>query len=274
MGPRQQATPITVSLKSSQEIINGFHQRLTWILRSAPLVPPHRRAGPSAPQIARADFTIQARANLDLSAAAVLYLLDTCHGSAATLDGNREIFAASSIEPPTDNSWTAELCRHLRSANRKPVTVAQLHGKMMKSFADGRLAVTPVHSQLSESMEGSIILAPLTVLVAPPYKAEVQQDQENAPTVLISVKLKDSTTPLQVEEFRKWLITNRPSMANSVKVDVTGYHHTAFSGIMLLRIPVPVWVCLRSDPAYSFVDLVRSGNLAVPPQFSLAERPG
>ena len=210
--------------------------------------------------MARADFTTQARANLDYSNAAVLYLLDTCHGSAATLHGNREVFAAASIELPTDSSWTFELCRQLRNANRRPITVAQLHGKMIESFAEGRLAVTPVHSELTESMEGSIILAPVTGSIAP-YSVGAPEDTQNMPIVLISVQLEDMTSPPNVEDFKRWLTTNRPAMIHSVRIEVSGFH-TSFSGVLLLTLPVSVWVCLRGDPSYSFVRFVTSPNLA------------
>lgn len=221
--------------------------------------PPQSGTSAAQPKVGRADFTIQARATLDYSRAAVLYLLDTCHGSAAGLNGHREIFAASSIELPTDKEWTFELCRHLRNVNRKPITVAQLHGMMIKSFAEGTLAVTPVHSELTESMEGSIILAPVTGPIQP-YRAGDPEDPRHTPMVLIAAQLEDMTSPPSVDDFKRWLVTNRPAMIHSVRIDVSGFH-TSFSGVLLLTVPVSVWICLRSDPAYSFVRFVTSPNL-------------
>jgi hypothetical protein len=212
---------------------------------------------------------VQARANLDLSDASVLYLLDTCHGSAAAMDANREIFAAG-IELFSDKTWSAEVCRHIRDTNRKPITVAQLHGKMMKSFANGILATTPVHSELSPAMEGSIVIAPVTGLVTP-YQRDDPENTRGMPTVLISVQLQNLTGPPMVAEFQKWLSTHRPSMIHSVTIDVSGYH-TSFSGVLLLTLPVSVWVCLRGDPAYTFVRFVSSTNLISAPM-SLAPRP-
>lgn len=140
----------------------------------------------------------------------------------------------------------------------------------MKSFAEGRLASTPVHSELSSTMEGSIILAPVTGLIAP-YQLGNPDDVRGIPMVLISVQLKDLTDPPSVEEFKRWLTTHRPSMIHSVKIEVSGYH-TSFSGVLLLTLPVSVWVCLRGDPAYSFVRFVTSRNLDTAP-LALAQRP-
>ena len=216
------------------------------------------------------DFTIQSRANLDTSNAAVLYLLDCCYASGPTADCNREAFAAAGIELPTDKSWTKELCRHLKDVNGAPITVAQLHGKMMRSLADGKLAVTPVHSDLAPSMEGSIVLAPVRGL-AQPYSGGASEDTRGQPRVLISVQLEDMTGPPSVEEFKNWLITHRPSMIHSVNIEVSGFH-TSFSGVLLLVLPVSVWVCLRGDPAYCFVRFVTGSNLVGGP-LTLTQRP-
>lgn len=234
--------------------------------------------------VARVDFTTQSRANLDLSDAAVLYLLDTCYAAGAAVDGNREVFAAAAagIELPTDSSWTKEVCRHLRNANGKPMTVAQLHGRMMQSLADGRLPVTPVHSELAPSAEGSIVLAPVSVngLLLNPYGIETsrEEDTRGQPMVLISVQLKDMTGPPSIEPFKTWLLAHQASIihSGSVKIEVSGCHtfFSGFSGVLLLTLPVSVWVCLRADPAYSFVRFVTSDNeyLAGRP-LTLAERP-
>lgn len=185
------------------------------------------------------------------------------------MGGNREVFAAAGIELPTDSGWTTELCALLKNANGKPMTVAQLHGKMMQSFANGKLAVTPVHSELTPTMEGSIILAPFRG-VATPY-SEASEDTRGQPMVLISVQLEDMTKSPSVEEFKSWLTTHRPSMIHSVKIEVSGFH-TSFSGLLLLTVPVSVWVCLRGDPAYTFVRFVTSSNLVHRP-LTLTERP-
>lgn len=206
---------------------------------------------------------------MDNADAAVLYLLDTCYASGATVGGNREVFAAAGIELPTDSSWTKEFCRQLKSVNRKPITVAQLHGKMMQSLAEKRLAVTPVHSELTPTMEGSIVLAPVQGLTKP-YSGEAPEDTRGLPRVLISVQLEDMTGPPSVEEFKNWLTTHRPSMIHSVRIEVCGYH-TSFSGFLLLTIPVSVWVCLRGDPAYCFVRFVTSSNLVGGP-LTLSQR--
>jgi hypothetical protein len=193
--------------------------------------------------------------------AAVLYLLDACYASGPTVDANREVFAATGIELPTDRSWTKELCRQLKHVNHTPITVAQLHGKMMQSLADERLAVVPVHSELKPTMEGSIVIAPVRGLTKP-YSSEAPEDTTRGlPMVLISVQLEDMTGSASVEEFKNWLTTHRPSMTHSVEIEVCGYH-TSFFGVvvLLLTIPVSVWVCLRGDPAYCFVRFVTSSN--------------
>lgn len=186
------------------------------------------------------------------------------------MDANREIFAASGVELFSDKTWSAELCRQIRHADRKPITVAQLHEKMMKSFANGILATTPVHSELSSSMEGSIVIAPVTDLVTPNQRGD-PENTRGMSTVLISVQLQDLTAQPMVAGFQKWLSTHRPSMIHSVTIDVSGYH-TSFSGVLLLTLPISVWVCLRGDPAYSFVRFVSSTNLISTPM-SLAPRP-
>lgn len=153
------------------------------------------------------------------------------------------------------------------------MTVAQLHGRMMQSLADQILTVTPVHSELTPSAEGSIVLAPMRGLLNPYGHETLRDNTRGQPMVLISVQLSNLTGPPSVEEFKTWLLTHRPSMIRSVKIEVSGYYHTSsFSGVLLLTLPVSVWVCLRGDLAYSFVRFVTSDNLTSGP-VTLAERP-
>ena len=266
---------------------NLFRGLIPSFLRSGPYYVTERY-GP-VEKIAKADFTMQSRANLDITDAAVLYLLDTCYASGLTTEYNREVFAAAATgtELPTagtdSSNWTKELCRHLQNVKGTPITVAQLHGMMMQSLADGKLAVTPVHSEPTPSMQGrSIVLAPLILsrggvpANSKPYREEeVFKEEGNPrqeqPMVLISVQLEEKNMPkasnsIVVEELKDWLIhvatTHRPSSMIRLmimKIEVVEYRSSFPRGILLLiTLPIPVWVCLRGDPAYCFVRFVRT----------------
>lgn len=129
----------------------------------------------------------------------------------------------------------------------------------MQSLADGKLAVTPVHSELTPSMEGSIVLASVRG-VAKPYSDEVSKDTREQPVVLISVQLEDMTEERSIEEFQNWLITHQPSMIHSVKIEVSEYHSSLSRILLLLILPIPIWICVRDDPAYRFVGFITSSN--------------
>ena len=192
----------------------------------------------------------------------MLYLLDTSHGSAASLPGCHEILAASSVNAPSNSSWTTELCRHLRNINRQPITVAQLYAKMMKSFAEGRLASNLVRLNVPDSNVLAPVQNPTT-----PYELGDPEDVRGMPMALISAQLKCLTDPPSIEEIKHLLTTHGRAMRQSVKIEVNGYHRTCFSGVVLvlLTLPISVWACLHHNPAYTFVRFVMSGNLGTAP---------
>lgn len=230
------------------------------------------------------DFTTQTRVLLDTSDATILYLLDSGYAAPPLADTTREVFAAAAAKPATafsifsfnnrtctscDNNsnsngnsinsddggnWTKELCRHLRNAKSKgngtptPITVAQLYSQMMQSLADGKLAVTPVHPELTPSMEGrSIVLASVSASasgsasvsahvggtarfegsgdVVTTEEQEGEKEAENfrekaLGMVLISVQLEErmragagagaGTNASSIDDFKSWLLAHCP----------------------------------------------------------------
>lgn len=77
------------------------------------------------------------------------------------MESEKEVFAASAVELPTVSTlWTKFVTKTLKSVNKAPITVAQLHGMMMKHCVTDELVTTPVHSELG--MLGSVVLAPAT----------------------------------------------------------------------------------------------------------------
>jgi hypothetical protein len=68
-----------------------------------------------------------------------------------------------------------------------------------------------MHSELTPSMKGSIVLTCVEGVIAP-YEPDEAEEPRGMPIVLISVQLKDLTKAPSVEEFKKWLTTHRTSM--------------------------------------------------------------
>lgn len=101
------------------------------------------------------------RDTLERAPCLVLYLMDCCYSSAVAMESEKEVFAASAVELPTVSTlWTKFVTKTLKSVNKAPITVAQLHGMMMKHCVTDELVTTPVHSELG--MLGSVVLAPAT----------------------------------------------------------------------------------------------------------------
>ncbi|MCJ1348680.1 hypothetical protein MMC31_006913, partial [Peltigera leucophlebia] len=74
------------------------------------------------------------------------------------MESEKEVFASSAVELPTVSTlWTKFVTKTLKSFNKVPVTVAQLHGRMMKHCVTEELVTTPVLSELG--MFGSVVLA-------------------------------------------------------------------------------------------------------------------
>lgn len=96
------------------------------------------------------------RDTLERAPCPVLYLMDCCYSSAVAMENEKEVFATLAVELPTVSTlWTKFVTKTLKSVNKAPITVAQLHGMMMKHCVTDELVTTPVHSELAT---GGLIL--------------------------------------------------------------------------------------------------------------------
>ena len=202
------------------------------------------------------NFSALMKQTLEQSQCAVLCLMDCCYSSAVAMESRKEVFAASAVElPAVSTLWTQFFTRTLKSVNKMPITVAQLHGMMMKHCVTEELVTTPVHSELGTL--GSVVLAPVTGILYPyPHWAPRTL---TGTRVLISVRLEDINKPPSVEQWAKWLKTHTPADIGDVEIELSGFYR-AGSSMLLLVLPTEIWVALTGD-SYSFVGFVRTKNL-------------
>ena len=76
----------------------------------------------------------------------------------------------------------------------------------------------------------------------------------------VLVKIRLSTQAPSPKKFYDYLRTKIPSHVESIELIASfeGSH------ILLLKVPVIIWSNLRDNPAYAFVDYVKSGNGLIP----------
>lgn len=192
----------------------------------------------------------------------MLYILDTCYSASAGVGTQREVLSASAIEQYANSragglqTFTQALCISLRK-NPVPASVAQIHARLIHDWQDPTASMhlqnTPVHKAASDPYRDSIVLSPAIADAPPP----VVKPELTASKVLITIKL-DDRVPRNLVEWRKWLSTNVPS--NIAEIDVVGVLESS-SKLLLLNVPIALWDVLGDNPAYTFVEYVRSGNL-------------
>ena len=212
---------------------------------------------------------------LGVSDAHFLFLLDCCFASSAVFSAKGEVLAASAIDRVTPSSGQQEsfsrvLASTLLALNGRPITVAQLHGKLMRDYYDGDLKTTPVHTELSDDLarSGSIVLAPLQDAPAPPPRNKRENPwpaTANEPKILIAVTLSDTEQVPDVTQWKRGLMRDLPSGIEDIDITLTGFY-TGQSALLVVKVPIAVWSALVSRPGYRFLGMTRSDNLVTDPK--------
>ncbi|KAI4271607.1 MAG: hypothetical protein LQ337_005891 [Flavoplaca oasis] len=215
-------------------------------------------------------------ATLELHDSDVAYLLDSCYGTSLALKTGKELLASSSVEIVSTASgmtgFTRQLCDLLEKQERKPITLAHIHAKLLKKHFAGidntimGLELTPVHTELNPNQQGSLILAPLRTSS---FRNPVPWPSRNVPfldrdhlKVQISVHMWNTKIP-ELQNWVKWLTTNKPPFIRELEISVATACRTG-SLLVTLIIPAAVHSAMHGNPAYQMIGYVQSNDLWVP----------
>ncbi|KAL8878015.1 MAG: hypothetical protein Q9198_004089 [Flavoplaca austrocitrina] len=204
-------------------------------------------------------------ATLELHDSDVAYLLDSCYGTSLALKTGKELLASSSVEIVSTASgmtgFTRQLCDLLEKQERKPITLAHIHAKLLKKHFAGidntimGLELTPVHTELNPNQQGSLILAPLRTSS---FRNPVPWPSRNVPfldrdhlKVQISVHMWNTKIP-ELQNWVKWLTTNKPPFIRELEISVATACKTG-SLLVTLIIPAAVHSAMHGNPAYQMI---------------------
>ncbi|KAE8362732.1 hypothetical protein BDV27DRAFT_146740 [Aspergillus caelatus] len=187
----------------------------------------------------------------------VLYIFDCCSAASVAMKSGPETIAASGWEQTATanlhSSLTQVLIDTLDDLRGAPETAAGIYARLFRNAYQNQIGACPVH--VPKDGSPSITLQKLQ-----PREAQRLQALK-APgfnRVLISVKIHDALSELDLKSWTKWLTTNIPS--GVLAVDVKTEAAFQGSGLILVTMPVQLWTMLEDRTAYSFVAHVTSNN--------------
>ncbi|KAE8337523.1 hypothetical protein BDV24DRAFT_167244 [Aspergillus arachidicola] len=194
---------------------------------------------------------------VDTMAGDVLYIFDCCSAASVAMERGPETIAASGWEQAAtahlDFSLTQVLIDTLNGLRGAPETAAGIYARLFRNAYQNQIGACPVHVP----KEGS---PSITLQTLQPREVQrLQASKAPGPNrVLISVKIHDALSALDLKSWTKWLMTNIPPGVLAVDVKI----EAAFqgSGLILVTMPVQLWTMLPSHTAYSFVAHVTSNN--------------
>lgn len=193
--------------------------------------------------------------------------MNCCWAATAALE-SMELLTASAVGveaagPANPRSFPKAIMAGMKLLGDEAFTVASLHAVLMK-FCN-KLMSTPIYVQKENAEDGPIILPKFTsdVIKLPGYMdglSKMMEQRSAEPQTFVLVKIRLSTKAPSPKEFYDYLRSKLPSCVESIEVAAT----FEGSNILLLKIPMILWSNLRDNPAYGFVDYVKSGNQLVP----------
>lgn len=206
-----------------------------------------------------------------------LYIFDTCFAVTGALRSeDTEYLAAAGVETRAtlslDNCLTNRLAELLKYniQTKTRMTVAQYAATLTSEMGSQghELDTTPVY--VPARTKPSSILTPLTA-----NPADVQEKLgatvKSRWSVLVTFRMMGSGTVPEVEQFKKYLLSQVPSNIAEIQVEAA---YKANSQLLLVKMPIEVWSCLKEDDNVNFVSFVQGGNtLAGSGGVVLAERP-
>lgn len=194
----------------------------------------------------------------------VLHILDCCYaGEAITLYGPEVLAATSATETAASESrtcFTTGLIKKLKELNGAPITVASLASELHRDRKHLKLEYAPTHA--ARTNHPSIILQKMHTPVPNLYsgKGKVKSSAKNdTPRALITVHLDEDFNEKSIEALKKWLFTELPAAVSEIEITLQGSFKSG-SSLLIFTVPLEVWSCLESHPAYGFVGIVQGNN--------------
>ena len=194
-------------------------------------------------------------------------------GGHSAWKGFKELLVASGKNEKThgvnDNSFTRAIIRELKDLKGKATSISGLQAAMVEHQEIHGLRQTPIRIGLSERanrFESLQLVHPKNLTGEDSVKSIDSDALDYGSRVLISIRLRDPSNPLLVRDWLPWLQGQAPQDVLDLKVNWTNFvrPEAAFdhgSTLMLFSIPLTIWNALPHDKAYSFIDVVKSGNL-------------
>jgi hypothetical protein len=199
-----------------------------------------------------------------------LFIMDCCFAAQlGTYDGP-ELLAATGWDNEASGDpqrcLTRVLIDELRTRNGGAATVAQIFASMHRNSHRTQLLSSIVH--IPQMNCSSIVLEKLPSKRTKPEpfsarQAVINQFLPSQYRVLISVNLQNDITPPDLEQWKKWLMSDIPSglLSTDIRIETV---FPAGSCVVLVTVPVEVWTMLPiREEAYSFVAFVK-GHGALP----------
>jgi hypothetical protein len=204
----------------------------------------------------------------------VLVIMDCCFAaSAATFKSEMdiphgpELLAASAWENVASSNnqtcFTRLLIDELHQTHGEPVSIAQLYSSLVRKALSSKIRACPVYVPKLDCE--SIILAKLEDKARPNQQFEPRRTRSMPKPkpyrVLISVHLESSVGVLDLEQWKKWLLSNIPSDILSSQIAIQAVFDST-SSLVLVSVPIEVWSMLPANKQlYRFVGFVTSDNL-------------
>jgi len=187
----------------------------------------------------------------------VAQILDCCCALNAVDMLETEVLAAAAdtAESRIDTCFTNVLLTSLRKMQGEPVSLAALYGHIIRLREVYGLEYAPFH--VTKDGGASIVLQKLGGSGIPRPLKEVTES--GSLKMLITAHLVNKITPQDVEQMRKWTTSGVPAVIRQLDIQFEGAFDSD-SGMLLFSVPVEVWSCLRDDPAYNGIGIIRSHN--------------
>lgn len=208
---------------------------------------------------------MQHRKYTDHAQADTLYILDCCYASVAAIEGNNELLAASGRESIAASELTTSFCSAftncMEALEGYPITVAQIHARLLRFAHENRLQATPVHATLSRNRPSITLQALNQENTGTSFEERMQRYQamgDSLLRVLIKVKIQGAATRPRIAEWTRWLTTNLLSNVAEISLEA------AFEGnstLLFVTVPLELWSSMEDNEACTFIDFVQSENI-------------
>lgn len=175
--------------------------------------------------------------------------------------GESEYLAAAAMESIAtknlNNCLTNRLIELLKRNIQAPMSVASIAATLISEMGmpAHELANTPVY--VSAHSKSSSVLASLTADHIN-IREDLGKAVQSSWSVLVTFRMAGAATTANIERFKKYLLSHDPAYTADIKIDAAYGGH---SHIVLIRMPIEVWSCLRESEDIVFVSFVQGGDI-------------